>query len=88
MHVDWLALSHPDQDHFGGFDFIARNFSPDEFWDVAVENHDASYEHFLATLYELKVPIHQIDATITRDGHRWRAPRRAESSRDGLDEPQ
>jgi competence protein ComEC len=63
MHVDWLALSHPDQDHFGGFDFIARNFWPDEFWDVAVENHDAAYEQLLATLYEMKVPICEIDAT-------------------------
>ena len=62
MHVDWLALSHPDQDHFGGLDFIARSFSPAEFWDVAVENHDANYEQLLATLYELKVPIRQIDA--------------------------
>jgi competence protein ComEC len=62
MHVDWLTLSHPDQDHFGGLDFVARNFSPDEFWDVAVENHDASYEHLLATLYELKVPVREIDA--------------------------
>jgi competence protein ComEC len=63
MHVDWLALSHPDQDHFGGFDFIARNFSPDGFWEVAAQNHDASYERLLATLYEMKVPIREIDAT-------------------------
>ena len=62
MHVDWLALSHPDQDHFGGFDFIARNFSPTEFWDVGAENHDAAYEQLLATLYEMKVPIRQVDA--------------------------
>ena len=63
MHVDWLALSHPDLDHFGGLDFIARNFSPAEFWEIAVENHDASYEQLLATLDELKVPIRQVDAT-------------------------
>jgi competence protein ComEC len=62
MHVDWLALSHPDQDHFGGLDFIARNFSAEEFWDVAVENHDASYEQLVATLHELEVPIRQVDA--------------------------
>ncbi len=49
MHVEWLALSHPDQDHFGGFDFIARNFSPDEFWTVAAENHDTAYEQLLTT---------------------------------------
>jgi competence protein ComEC len=63
MHVEWLALSHPDQDHFGGFDFMARNFSPDEFWTVAAENHDTAYEHLLATLYQLNVPIHHIDRT-------------------------
>ncbi|HVN30104.1 MAG TPA: DNA internalization-related competence protein ComEC/Rec2, partial [Candidatus Binataceae bacterium] len=63
MRVDWIALSHPDQDHFGGLDFIARNFSPHEFWDVAAENHDVGYEHLLGTLYEQHVPIRQIDAT-------------------------
>jgi competence protein ComEC len=62
LHVDWVALSHPDQDHFGGLDFIARNFSPNEFWNVAVENHDTSYQQLLATLNELKIPIRQIDA--------------------------
>jgi competence protein ComEC len=63
MHVDWIALSHPDQDHFGGLDFIARNFSPDECWNVAAENRDAGYEHLLETLYEQRVPIRQIDTT-------------------------
>jgi competence protein ComEC len=63
MHVDWLALSHPDQDHYGGFDFLARNFSPHEFCDVASPNHDAAYEHLLATLYEMKVPIKRVDLT-------------------------
>jgi len=63
-HVDWLALSHPDQDHYGGLDFIARNFSPNEFWNVAAENHDEAYAHLLEAIYELKVPIRQIDATM------------------------
>ena len=61
MHVDWLALSHPDQDHFGGFDFLARDFSPNQFWTVASENQNAAYEHLLATLYELKTPIRRVD---------------------------
>src|SRR5579872_7103554 len=68
MQVDWIALSHPDQDHFGGLDFVARNFSPDEFWTVAAENHDATYERLLATMYEMKVPIRQVDrATPTKN---------------------
>ena len=32
MHVDYLTVSHPDRDHFGGLIFIAQNFSPSEFW--------------------------------------------------------
>jgi competence protein ComEC len=63
MHVDWVALSHPDQDHFGGLDFVAHNFAPDEFWVTGAENHDAAYEHLVATLYALKVPIREVDAT-------------------------
>jgi len=64
MHVDWLALSHPDQDHFGGLDFIARNFSANEFWTVAAENHDAAYEHLLTTMSEMRVPTRQIDGSV------------------------
>ncbi len=85
MQVDWIALSHPDQDHFGGLDFVARNFSPNEFWEVAVENHDTAYEDLLATLNELKVPIRQVDATspaVNVDGVRLTAlnPRATDST--------
>jgi competence protein ComEC len=34
MHVDYLVLSHPELDHFGGFNFVARNFGPSEFWAI------------------------------------------------------
>jgi competence protein ComEC len=85
MQVDWIALSHPDQDHFGGLDFVARNFSPNEFWEVAVENHDTAYEDLLATLNELKVPIRQVDASspaVNLDGVRLTAlnPRATDST--------
>jgi competence protein ComEC len=43
MHVDYVALSHPDRDHFGGLIFIARNFSPSEFWTSGTESDDESY---------------------------------------------
>ena len=36
MHVDYIALSHPDLDHFGGLDFIAMNFAPRAFWTTGV----------------------------------------------------
>ena len=43
MHVDYLTVSHPDRDHFGGLIFIARNFSPAEFWTGGADSVDASY---------------------------------------------
>jgi competence protein ComEC len=42
-HVDYLVLSHPDRDHFGGLIFIARNFSPSEFWTGGTVSPDLSY---------------------------------------------
>ena len=36
MRVDYIALSHPDLDHFGGLDFIAMNFAPRAFWTTGV----------------------------------------------------
>ena len=43
MRVDYIALSHPDLDHFGGLDFIAMNFAPRAFWTTGVLSADASY---------------------------------------------
>lgn len=62
MQVDTLALSHPDQDHFGGFGFIARNFNPAEFWTVGAASRDESYERLLATLAEVGIPIKVVDS--------------------------
>jgi len=45
MHVDYLALSHPDRDHYGGFVFLARNFTPSEFWTGGATS---SYESYVA----------------------------------------
>ncbi|MDH4227206.1 MAG: DNA internalization-related competence protein ComEC/Rec2 [Deltaproteobacteria bacterium] len=30
--LDYLVLTHPQQDHMGGMGFIAENFAPSEFW--------------------------------------------------------
>jgi len=43
MHVDYLVVSHPDRDHFGGFLYIARNFSPSELWTGGTTSADESY---------------------------------------------
>jgi competence protein ComEC len=65
MKVDWLMLSHPDADHFGGFDFIARNFHPGAFWTGAASSTDASYAHLMDTLHELAIPIRVVDPAMS-----------------------
>jgi len=57
MHVDYLVLSHPDLDHFGGLGFIAMNFGPQSFWTNGVESADLSYGRFIDDLARAKVPV-------------------------------
>jgi len=47
MHVDYIAVSHPDRDHFGGLTFIARNFSPSQFWTSGVDSPGESYDELI-----------------------------------------
>jgi competence protein ComEC len=47
MRVDYVTLSHPDRDHFGGLTFIARNFSPAQFWTSGTKSLDGSYAELL-----------------------------------------
>jgi competence protein ComEC len=47
MHVDLVAVSHPDRDHFGGLVYLVRNFSPAEFWTSGLDSPDASYVRLL-----------------------------------------
>jgi competence protein ComEC len=47
MHLDYIALSHPDRDHFGGLTFIVRNFAPVQFWTAGAGSEDRSYGELL-----------------------------------------
>jgi competence protein ComEC len=47
MRVDYVAVSHPDRDHFGGLTYIVRNFAPAQFWTGGAISSDASYEDLL-----------------------------------------
>jgi competence protein ComEC len=53
MHVDYIALSHPDRDHFGGLIFLVQNFSPGEFWTSGVVSPDESYSRLLDAVGEV-----------------------------------
>jgi competence protein ComEC len=50
MRVDYLAMSHPELDHFGGFLFIARTFLPAEFWSTGADSPDFAYHELLERL--------------------------------------
>jgi competence protein ComEC len=58
MHLDYVALSHPDRDHFGGLIFIVRNFAPAQFWTAGADSEDTSYAELL-------------DAVKTSGARRW-----------------
>jgi competence protein ComEC len=63
MHVDYIALSHPDLDHFGGLDFIAMNFSPRAFWTTGVPSLDIGYARLMDDLARAKIPMVQVRET-------------------------
>jgi competence protein ComEC len=54
MHVDYVAVSHPDRDHFGGLIFLVRNFAPTEFWTSGSGSPDDSYQNLLDTVRQMR----------------------------------
>jgi competence protein ComEC len=50
MHLDYVALSHPDRDHFGGLTFVVRNFAPAQFWTAGAISEDSSYSELLSAV--------------------------------------
>ncbi|HVA77753.1 MAG TPA: DNA internalization-related competence protein ComEC/Rec2, partial [Candidatus Binataceae bacterium] len=67
MHVDYLVLSHPDLDHFGGFAYIADNFSPSRFWSSGATSPDRAFGLLMAALGRDHVPIREIGASPERE---------------------
>ncbi|MHB8383443.1 MAG: ComEC/Rec2 family competence protein, partial [Candidatus Binataceae bacterium] len=67
MHVDYLVLSHPDLDHFGGFAFIADNFSPGAFWSSGASSADRSFDALMTTLARDRVPLRTIAGSPALD---------------------
>jgi competence protein ComEC len=62
MRVDYLAMSHPELDHFGGFLFITRNFHPAEFWRTGADSPDITYHQLLQQLADAGARIETVDA--------------------------
>ena len=63
LRVDYLVLSHPEIDHFGGFLFIANNFHPREFWTTGADSPDVTYAELLEELAQAHTAIRLLDAS-------------------------
>lgn len=45
--IDYLVLSHPNSDHYGGLPFILRNFKVNEIWESGVAEGREGYMDFI-----------------------------------------
>jgi competence protein ComEC len=64
MRVDYLVVSHPDLDHFGGMAFVARNFSPREFWATSALKPEPMYTALMAEVAAEKIPLRVVDSSM------------------------
>lgn len=55
-HVDYIVLSHPDWDHYGGLAFVAAQFAPREFWWNGTRATPPHLTELLEALMERGVP--------------------------------
>ena len=50
LHLDILALSHPQLDHYGGLAYLAEHFGPREFWSNGAQSPAPSFVRLVAAL--------------------------------------
>ena len=55
--IDYIALSHPQQDHMGGLAFIAEVFAPEQFWYNGDISPTLSYQKLMNIVNERAINI-------------------------------
>ncbi len=50
LRVDYIFVSHPRIDHYGGMETVATQFTPDEFWSGAGKGRTLRYERLDAAV--------------------------------------
>jgi competence protein ComEC len=64
-HLDWVVLSHPHPDHYGGLRAVLDGVSVGELWDNGQAEAEAT---------DAESPVAQLLASAQRNGTRVRAP--------------
>ena len=55
LKVDYLVVTHPRIDHYGGMRAIANEFSPQEFWSGAARGQTGRFDDLEETLKQRKI---------------------------------
>ncbi|GAB4302050.1 MAG: hypothetical protein Kow0090_17610 [Myxococcota bacterium] len=55
--IDYMVLSHPHLDHFGGFNYLAKHFKIGEFWFNGDIPDNERFRKLLETMREKETPI-------------------------------
>jgi competence protein ComEC len=48
--IDYLVVTHPQWDHYGGFGFLSENFAPRQLWSAETSSASESYSRLLERL--------------------------------------
>jgi len=58
--VDTVVMSHPQLDHYGGLAFVARHFSPREFWFTGEQARGERFSQLVLALEQAKVSARRL----------------------------
>jgi len=61
LKVDYLVVTHPRIDHYGGMRAIASEFSPQEFWSGAARGQTGRFDDLEEALEQAKIPRVTLD---------------------------
>lgn len=55
--LDWVVLSHPDEDHMGGLPFLVEAFQPKAFWHMGACVESISFERLMKAVGSAGVKV-------------------------------
>ncbi len=56
-NLDYLVMTHPHPDHFGGMESLLKAYQPKEFWWNGEKTDNQSFENLFKALEQKKIPV-------------------------------